>query len=172
MKLIASLIVPIVLCICAVLLLSSKLGLLESFTRGAESGIRTALGLLPSLVLMCTAASMFTASGAGELLSRALSPLTSLLGIPGDILPFLVVRPISGSASNSVLTELFKNVGSDSLSGLTASVIAGSSDTLFYIFAVYFSSAGVKNTRYSVPVGLMAMFAVIILSCAVSRLFL
>ncbi|MBQ7821273.1 MAG: spore maturation protein [Clostridia bacterium] len=172
MKLISSSIVPVILCITAVLLLLSKKGLIESFNKGARSGIKTSVSLLPGLVLMCTAASMFTASGAGELLADILAPVTEFINIPSDILPFLVVRPISGSASNSVLNELFDSIGSDSLSGFTASVIAGSSDTMFYIFAVYFSSVGVKNTRYAVPVGLFAMLFVILLACAVSRIFI
>ncbi len=172
MELLTSLLIPIIICLCALLLLLSKKDLADSFFTGAQSGIKTTVGLLPGLVLMCSAASMFTASGAGEILSKLLSPLTTLLGIPGEILPFLIVRPISGSASNSVLVDLFSRVGSDSLAGFTASVIAGSSDTMLYIFAVYFSAVGVKNTRFAIPIGFISMLAVIILSTIIARAFI
>lgn len=171
MQKIASLIIPGVLFICAGMLLFSKKNLYESFICGAEAGLKTSVSLLPGLVLMCTAASLFFASGASEIVSRLLCPITDRLGIPSGILPFLAVRPISGSASNSVLAELYKNVGADSLEGFTASVIAGSSDTMFYIFSVYFSAAKVKNGRYAVIAGTVTMLAVIITACAVSRIF-
>lgn len=171
MEKVTSLIVPAVLLICAFMLLFSKKDLFDSFITGAESGLKTSVSLLPSLVLMCTAASMFTASGAGDILARLLAPITGFFGIPKEIVPFLVVRPISGSASNSVLAELYDTAGVDSLAGFTASVIAGSSDTMFYIFAVYFAAAGVKNSRYATAAGLFTMLAVTVLACALSRVF-
>ena len=104
-------------------------------------------------------------------MSLAISPVTELLGIPSEIVPFLIVRPISGSASNSVLSELYREFGADSFPAFTASVIAGSSDTLFYIIAVYFSAVKIKNTRHSVAAGICTMLTVIVLSCFVSRIF-
>jgi spore maturation protein B len=163
--------VPALLLVCALLLLLSKKDLFSSFISGAESGLETTVKLLPGLVLMCTAASLFTASGAADVLTSILSPITSRVGIPAEIVPFLTVRPISGAASNSVLTELYKTSGADSLAGFTASVIAGSSDTMFYIFAVYFSAAGVKRTRYAVVSGVVTMLAVILFGCFIARLF-
>ncbi len=172
MRIISSLILPVTLCFIALLMLASKKELLESFNTGARSGIKTAVSLLPGLVLMCTAAAMFSSSGASELLSRILAPVCSFLGIPSEILPFLIVRPISGSASNSVLVDLFESYGCDSLEGFTASIIAGSSDTLFYIFAVYFSSVGVKNTRYAIPAGLISTLFVTVLASALAKIFI
>ena len=172
MQYLTNLVLPGLLCFCALFFLFSKKELLDIFITGAESGIKTTVNLLPGLVLMCTAAAMFTASGAGEILSQVFSPITGLFKIPDSILPFLIVRPISGSASNSVLCELFDKAGPDSIGGFTASVIAGSSDTMLYIFAVYFSAAGVKNTRYALPIGFISMFAVILLSCFIAPFFM
>lgn len=171
MNIVSSLIMPLILVVCGIFILFSKKNLFDSFIEGAGSGIRTAVSLLPTLVLMCTAASMFGASGGGKILADILSPVTGILRIPDTILPFLAVRPISGSASNSVLSELFKNVGTDSTDGFVASIIAGSSDTMLYIFAVYFSAVGVKNTRYATIVGLISMLAVIILSSIIAPYF-
>ncbi len=171
MELISSLAVPAVLCICSLIMLFSKKECFGAFLCGAERGVKTAFSLLPTLVVMCTAAAMFTASGAGKLLSEVISPLTDLFGIPSEIVPFLIVRPISGSASNSVLSELYRELGTDSLAAFTASVIAGSSDTLFYIIAVYFSAVNIKNTRHAVLAGICTMLTVVIVSCFVSKLF-
>ena len=171
MSLVSSIIVPGIITLIAVLLLFSKKDLLESFNTGATSGIRLTVSLFPSLLLTCIAASLFTASGAGEILARLLSPITSLLGIPSEILPFLTVRPISGSASSALLAQLFEDYTSDGYIGFAASVIAGSSDTLFYILAIYSSAAGVKNMRYAIPVGLLTMLFTTILACMISGMF-
>lgn len=170
-ELISSLVVPLVLCACSFIILFSEKDRFGVFLAGAEKGVKTALSLMPTLIIMCTAASMFSASGAGKYLSLAISPVTELLGIPSEIVPFLIVRPISGSASNSVLSELYREFGADSFPAFTASVIAGSSDTLFYIIAVYFSAVKIKNTRHSVAAGICTMLTVIVLSCFVSRIF-
>lgn len=171
MNTLSSLIMPLILGLCGIFILFSKKNLFDSFIEGAESGIKTAVSLLPTLVLMCSAASMFTSSGGGKILADILSPVTDIFNIPGTILPFLAVRPISGSASNSVLSELFKNVGTDSTDGFVASIIAGSSDTMLYIFAVYFSAVGVKNTRYATATGFISMLAVIILASLIAPYF-
>ncbi len=171
MQKITSFSVPCLLLICAWMLLFSKKDLASSFIKGAGEGLKTTVSLMPGLVLMCTAAAVFTASGAGEMLSKLLKSPAKLLGIPSDILPFLTVRPMSGSASSSMLTELYQTAGVDSFSSFCASVIAGSQDTMFYIFALYFSAAGVKRSRYALPAGLFTMLAITILACALSRIF-
>ncbi len=171
MELVSALAVPAVLCLCSVIILFSKKDCFGAFLRGAEKGVKTAFSLMPTLVIMCTAASMFSASGAGKYLSGLVSPVTRLLGIPSEIVPFLIVRPISGSASNSVLSQLYTELGADSFAAFTASVIAGSSDTLFYIIAVYFSAVKIKDTRHAVAAGIFTMLTVVILSCFVSRIF-
>ena len=172
MKLVSELAVPSVLCACSLIILFSKKDCFGAFLKGAEKGVGTAFSLMPTLVIMCTAAAMFSSSGAGELLSRLLSPVTGLFGIPSEIVPFLIVRPISGSASNSVLSQLYTELGANSPAAFIASVIAGSSDTLFYIIAVYFSAVNIKNTRHAVAAGICTMITVVVLSCFVSRFFL
>lgn len=171
MKYIPSAAIALILLASALLILFSKRNLFDSFISGAFDGMRCAVKLLPTLVIMCTAAAMFTASGAGALITALISPITDFLGIPGELLPFLAVRPISGSASNSVINELFSEYGADSLVGFTASVIAGCSDTVFYIVAVYFSAVNIKNTRYALPVGIISMLVVCVVCAHIARLF-
>jgi len=102
------------------------------------------------------AIAMFRASGAMDLLTSVLAPLTTLIGMPPEVLPMAIMRPLSGSGSMGIMTELMKVHGPDSLIGVMASTMYGSSETTFYILAVYFGSVGVTKTRHAVPAGLIA----------------
>jgi spore maturation protein B len=128
----------------------------EVFVEGAKEGFTTAIRIIPYLVAMLAAIGIFRASGALELLTAALAPVTSLIGMPPETLPMALMRPLSGSGSLGIMTELMKVNGPDSLIGVMASTMYGSSETTFYVLAVYFGAVGVKNTRHAVPVGLIA----------------
>lgn len=170
MSFFSSLSVPLVLCLFAVLLLATrKKDTLSAFTTGAEQGLRTTVSLLPTLILLMVGISMFSASGLPERLAELLSPITEPLGIPGELLPLLLLRPVSGSGSTAMLTDLFDRYGADSLPGLCASILMGSSETLLYVFAVYFGSVGVRRTRHAFPTAFLVMMLCIFLSCAAGR---
>lgn len=133
-----------------------KVRVYEVFVEGAKEGFTTAVRIIPYLVAMLAAIGIFRASGALELLTSALAPVTALIGMPPETLPMALMRPLSGSGSLGVMTELMKVHGPDSLIGVMASTMFGSSETTFYVLAVYFGAVGVKNTRHAVPVGLIA----------------
>jgi spore maturation protein B len=140
----------------------------EVFIEGAEDGIRMAVRLAPYFVAILVAVGMFRASGAFDLLAAALAPVTVRLGIPTEIIPLALVRPLSGSAALGLTAEIMKVHGPDSFVSHLAAVVQGSTDTTFFILTVYFGSAGVRNTRYAVPVGLagdLAGFAAALLIC-------
>lgn len=136
-----------------------KVKVYEVFVEGAKEGFTTAVRIIPYLVAMLAAIGIFRASGALELLTAALAPVTALIGMPPETLPMALMRPLSGSGSLGIMTELMKVHGPDSLIGVMASTMYGSSETTFYVLAVYFGAVGVKNTRHALPVGLIADIA-------------
>lgn len=133
-----------------------KVPVYETFVEGAEEGFTTAVKIIPFLVGMLVAISVFRASGALEYLSRALAPLMTYLGIPPEILPLAFMRPLSGSAVLGLSTELMKVYGPDSMIGRIASVMQGTTDTTFFILTIYFGGVGIKKYRYSPITGLSA----------------
>ena len=136
--------------------LIKKVKVYEVFVEGAKDGFTTAIRIIPYLVAMLCAIGIFRASGAMELLTTLLAPLTNLIGMPPETLPMALMRPLSGSGSLGIMTELMKVHGPDSFIGILASTMYGSSETTFYVLAVYFGSVQIKNTRHAVPVGVIA----------------
>ena len=136
--------------------LVKKVKVYEVFVEGAKDGFTVAIKIIPYLVAMLAAIGIFRASGAMELLTSVLAPATSLIGMPPETLPMALMRPLSGSGSLGIMTELMKVHGPDSFIGVLASTMYGSSETTFYVLAVYFGSVGIKNTRHAVPVGIIA----------------
>lgn len=127
-----------------------------ALVQGASDGIQTVLRILPSLVILLTAVSMFRASGAMDCLSQLFAPLLGLLGIPPETVPLMLIRPLSGSGALAAAGDLIESYGPDSTIGRTAAVMMGSTETTFYTIAVYFGAAGIRKTRYTIPAALMA----------------
>ncbi len=142
----------------------------DSFVAGATDGFSTAVSLIPQLVAMMVAVNVFRASGALSLLIHGLAPLLDRLRFPGELLPLALLRPISGSGSLALVTDLFKHAGPDSFVGRAASVMQGSTDTTLYVLTVYFGSVGVRRPRYAVKVGLLSDLASVIASVIAVRL--
>ena len=141
----------------------------DCFVEGAKDGLQSLVGIIPPLVGLMVAISMFRASGALELLAKLLSPLLSALQLPKEVLPLALLRPISGSASTAIVTDIFQTLGPDSPAGTIASVMMGSTETTFYTVAVYFGAVGIKNTRHTIGAALLADLTGILLSIAVAR---
>ena len=162
---------PLILGVVGIILLIGKKDRFESFLTGARQGLQTAINLLPTLCALIVGVSMMNASGAIDLLSRFLSPVASAIGVPTELLPLLLTRPFSGSASTASFVELLERVGADSLAGLCASVIFATSDTMVYIISVYFSSVGIKRSRAAFPIATAVMLFCIFFSCFLCRLW-
>ena len=128
----------------------------EAMLDGIKDGLGVLLRIFPSLVALLTAVYMLRASGALEALTSLLSPLLTLLGIPPETAPLMLLRPVSGSGAIAAATELIGQYGPDSYIGRTAAVMLGSTETTFYVIAVYFGAAGIKRTRWAVPAALCA----------------
>jgi spore maturation protein B len=136
-----------------------KVKVYEVFVEGAKEGFDVSVRIIPYLVAMLVAIGIFRASGAMELLTALLAPITSLIGMPPETLPMALMRPLSGSGSLGIMTELMKVHGPDSFIGVLVSTMYGSSETTFYVLAVYFGSVGIRNTRHAAPVGIIADIA-------------
>ncbi len=151
-------IVPFLLLLTCALALHKKENAYDILLQGASGGLKLLAGILPSLILLLTAVHMLRASGAVELLSRFLTPVFSLFGIPAQTALLVLIRPISGSAALAVGAELMAEYGVDSLVGRTVAVMLGSTETTFYTISVYFGAAGIQKTRYTIPAALFADF--------------
>jgi spore maturation protein B len=136
--------------------LRRKVPVYETFVEGAKDGFGTAINIIPHLVGMMVAISMFRASGALELMLSAVRPLFDSVGIPSEVLPLGILRPLTGAGSLAFTTDLIQNFGPDSMIGRIASTIQGSTDTTLYVLTVYFGAIGIRRTRYALKVGLFS----------------
>lgn len=151
--------------------LVKKVKVYECFTEGAKEGFNTAVRIIPFLVAVLCAIGVFRASGAMAMLTKVLSPITNLVGMPGEVLPMALMRPLSGSGARGVMTELVATHGPQSLIGRMAAIMNGSTDTTFYVLAVYFGSVQIRKTRHALPAGLLADLAGLLAAAWVTRLF-
>ncbi len=151
--------------LCVFLLLCLGCGLVrrvpvyDAFLEGAKEGIETARYILPSLVAMLCAIRAFSACGLMDRLCAWLEPAAVWVNIPRETLPLMLFKPLSGSAALAMLREILNDCGPDSRAGLAASVMMGSSETVFYTCGVYLAAAGVKKSRHIVPCALAAWLA-------------
>ncbi len=141
----------------------------DEFVEGAKEGFNVILRIIPFLVTMLVAISMFKGAGGIELLQGALSPILQPLHFPSDLLPLALMRPLSGSGTLALLTDIVHRLGPESIVSLTAATIYGSTETTFYVAAVYFGSVGVKQTRHAIPAGLLADLTGVIASVIICR---
>ena len=135
-----------------------KVKVYETFVVGAKDGFTIAVRIIPYLVAILVAVGMFRASGALDLLLQALAPVLTFVGFPPENLPLALMRPLSGSGSLGLLTDLVNEHGADSMYAKIGATMFGSSETTFYVIAVYFGSVGVMRSRHAIPAGLFADF--------------
>lgn len=146
--------------------------LYEAFVSGAKDGLMIAVRLVPYLIAVFAAVGIFRDSGAMALLAKALKPVLGPLGIPVDVIPLALVRPLSGSASLAILADTVKQHGPDSYVGFLASVIQGSTETTFYVLTVYFGVVAVRDTRHTLLSGLVADACAFAAAIIIARWFL
>ncbi|MEP6809536.1 MAG: nucleoside recognition domain-containing protein, partial [Chthoniobacterales bacterium] len=151
---------------------SRGLKVYDEFVEGAKEGFNVVLRIIPFLVTMLVAINMFKGAGGIELLTRALSPILSPLHFPPDLLPLALMRPLSGGATLALLTDIVHRFGGDSLISSMAATVYGSTETTFYVVAVYFGSVGVKQTRHAIPAGLIGDFVGVVASVIICRVVL
>ncbi len=133
-----------------------RVGVFDCFVEGVKEGFYSLLGVAPSLVGLIVAVSMLQASGFFELLTGFISPVCTAVGIPPEVVPLGLMRPVTGSGSFAMLNGIYESCGADSVAGRIASVISGSTETTFYAVTVYYGAVGIKKTRYTLPAALSA----------------
>ncbi len=138
---------------------------------GARNGMKTAVELLPTLVAIMIAVNAFKSSGALDIISELLEPLLSLAGLPPETTPLMLIRPISGSGALAVFSDILDSCGADSNAGRVASVMQGSTETTFYVAAVYYSVTRVKNTRHTLKSAAVGDVAGFVMSAVTVALF-
>lgn len=151
-----------------------KINVYDAFIEGAKGGFQTAIGIIPYLIAMLVAVGMFRASGAMDMLVSALGWCFALCGLNTDFVPALptaLMRPLSGSGARGMMVDTMVQYGADSFVGRLVSIVQGSTDTTFYIIAVYFGSVNIKDTRYAVLCGLIADFCGIVAAIALAYIF-
>lgn len=158
-QLLFTMVVPFTLAGVALYGAAKRVDVYSALVQGAGEGLETLVRIVPSLIGLMTAVYMLRASGALDLAAAALAPVLERLGLPGQLLPLMLVRPVSGSAALGVGAELIGAYGPDSYLGRTAAVMLGSTETTFYTVAVYFGAVGITRTRYAVPAALCADLA-------------
>jgi spore maturation protein B len=159
--------IPVLLVVIPLVGMIKKIKVYDVFIEGAKEGFGVAVRIIPFLVGILVAIGMFRGSGAMDLLTDALRPALSAINFPPEVFPLAVLRPLSGSGSLALTTDIVKRFGPDSLLGRTAATMYGSSETLFYVLAVYFGAVGVKRTRHAIPSAIVGDIVAAIVAVAI-----
>ena len=146
--------------------LVKKVDAYSSFVQGAKSAVPLIYSILPYIIAMFIAIELFRSSGLSFYLCKLVSPVFNLIGIPAEVSELIIVRPFSSNAAYVLLKDIFANYGVDSYIGKCASVIMGSSDTIFYVSSLYFASTKVKRTLLAIPIALICNLFCAFLSCS------
>jgi len=162
--------IPVLIFAILILAWRNKVKVYEAFIDGAKEGFSVAIKIIPYLVAVLVAIGMFRASGAMDIFVALFSPITNLIGMPAETLPVALMRPLSGSGALGLVTELMKQHGPDSFIGRVASTMWGSTETTFYVVAVYFGSVGVRRVRHSIAAGLVGDAVGLIMAVIICRL--
>lgn len=162
--------IPVIILGIVVYGIIEKNNVYDSFLEGAKEGIEIVFKMFPTLVGIFLAVGVLRSSGVIELIVKMIDPIIKMWGIPSEIMPLALLRPISGSASMAVAVDIMKNYGVDTLIGLITSTIMGSTETTFYTIAIYTSSVGIKKTRGILLAALLADLAGMVASVVIWRI--
>jgi spore maturation protein B len=147
--------------------LIKKVPVYEVFVVGAKEGFNVAVMIIPYLVAILFAIGMFRASGAMDFMVDGLRPLLGLVGFPPELIPMAIIRPLTGSGSAALVLDMINQYGEDSILVKMAATMFGSSETTFYVIAVYFGAVNIRKTRHALPAGLIADFAAVVFAVIV-----
>ena len=171
MEAFGSYLIPVLIALILLFGFLRKVPLFDTFLEGAKEGLKSTVSIAPALIGLITAVTMLKASGALDLFTAAIRPVASFLGLPPEVMPLTLLRPVSGSGSIAILDQIFSTCGPDSFAGRVAAVMMGSTETTFYAIAVYFGAVGIKKTRHTIPAAVTADTASFLISALAGRLF-
>lgn len=165
-----SYVIPLIFLTVLILSAVKKQNSYAVFAQGAKSALSLVAEIFPFIMTVMMAVSVFRASGISAVLANFLSPMFNFIGIPSELTELIIIRPLSGAGAMAVLDNIFAVYGADTYIGLCASIIYGSSETVFYVASVYFSRCEIKNLRYAIPVSLLCTFVGCIIGCFFMRI--
>ena len=161
--------IPVLIAVVLVYCLIKGVDAYSGFVNGAKGALPLMANLLPYIIAMFVAVELFRNSGLSEILCRFLSPVFKFIGIPPEVCELVLIRPFSSNAGYVLLNDIFTRFGVDSYVGKCASVIMGSSDTIFYVSSIYFASTKVKRTGLTIPIALLCNVVCCVLACFCCR---
>ena len=161
---------PVILVVIPVYAIFKKVPVYETFVSGAKDGFKVGVMIIPYLVAILVAVGMFRASGAIDILSQVCSPLLNKVGMPSELLPLAIIRPLSGSGALGIMSEIAAEHGGNAFITKMAAVMVGCSETTFYVLTVYFGSVGITKFRHALLAGLIADAAGIIAAVIISNI--
>jgi len=163
-------IIPFVFLFIVLYAYAKRVKVYEVFVEGAKEGFNVAVMIIPYLVVILSAIAIFRASGAMEFIARGINMVIPESIFPSDMVLLTLIKPLSGSAARGIMLDVFQRYGPDSFHGFLASAIQGSTETTFYVVAVYFGAIGVSRTRHTIPVGLTAELVAVIISTIMAHI--
>ncbi len=161
---ISNIIIPVIIFYIIAYGIMNKSNVYEDFVKGAKDGLKTVVGLMPTLVALMTAVGVLRASGFLDFLERVVSPVSNRVGFPAQLVPLAFIKMFSSSAATGLVLDIFKNYGTDSLIGLITSIMMSCTETIFYTMSVYFLAAKVTKTRYTLAGALISTLTGIVAS--------
>lgn len=167
---VSNLAMPLIILLIVFYGLLEKRKVFDDFLDGAKEGLSIVISILPTLVGLFVAIGALRSSGILDIIIRILNPLLSVVNFPTELMPLAMLRPISGSSSIAIATDIMKNYGTDTTLGMMASVIMGSTETTLYTIAIYTSCVKIKKTRFILLAALIADFVGIVTSVVVCRI--
>jgi len=170
-ELISGWMIPLIILLIVCIAYFRKVKVYEVFVEGAKEGFGVAVMIIPYLVAIFAAIALFRASGALEYVARAFATIIAPTVMPAEVMMMALIKPMSGSGARGLMMDVFTQYGVDSYPGFLASAIQGSTETTFYVIAVYFGAVGVRNTRYTIGVGLFAEFVAVAVSTFLAYLY-
>lgn len=156
---ISNIIIPVIIFYIIAYGVMSKTNVYEDFVKGAKDGLKTVVGIMPTLVALMTAVGVLRASGFLSFLEGLVSPLSNKIGFPAELVPLAFIKMFSSSAATGLVLDIFKNYGTDSLVGLITSIMMSCTETIFYTMSVYFLAAKVTKTKYTLTGALLSTIA-------------
>ena len=163
-------IIPLFIVFVLIFSLFKKINAYDSFIYGAKQSVDLCINTFPYLVAIFSVVELLSISGLSSLLSQMTAPLFNLFGVPSELTEFLILRPFTGSGSMGMLSRLFATYGPDSYISKCACVIMSTSETTFYVVAVYLSTVKIKKLKFVIPVCLLSAFIGAVLSCLFCRI--
>ncbi|MDU1321354.1 MAG: spore maturation protein [Clostridium botulinum] len=172
MNYIVKAIIPIIILLIIAYGMVKKVKVYECFVEGAKDGVSICIRIFPYLLAMMVAIAVFRESKALDCLINALRPVSNLIGLPGELVPLVLIKPLSGSGALGVFADILKQFGPDSNVGKMASIIMGSTETIFYTITVYFGAVGIKKIRHTLWAAIFADMVAIIMAVLVTNIIL